>query len=298
MATTKRKIVEMFQVILKTEENSVLTFEDVLLSKAAEEYEAYLNEKDVSLTVLEKGDNIIGIVETTRKHNIPPKRNTKKKKTEALGLQPGEGLGFGNVFMYEKKRKILLYEVNKFGCYVDYFLKFLVTVCEEDNRWTERFGVDVTPILKPDEYKRMKKMDYYKSIEIQFANPTSLQKEYAYENDSLANAIELGKTFQSDKMTCKFEVKSTMRDIITKAKSLLKTEVGSKSLKKLTVFGYSKDEDGGERLEPIDLLADRYIKHINLNEPAENIDLLEGQRKSEIKKLYKECLPDFKEIFG
>lgn len=308
MATT-RKIVESFEVILKTEEDSELAFENILLDKTFKEYQAHVGGKNVALTILEKGDTIVGIVETTRTHNIPPKNHPKKRTIKAIDLEPGEGLAYGNIFLYEKKRKILLYEVNKFGCYIDHFGEMLEFIIRENAGWAETFGVDFKTILKPDEYKRMKKMDYYKSIEIQFANPAKVQKDYEYENDSLAKAISLGKELHSDKFLCKFEVKSkrqggaglsntTIRDIITKAKGLLQTETGSKNIKKLTVYGYSKDEEGGERLEPIDLLADRYLKHIHLTEPAQNTDLLEGQRKQQIKKLYKECLSDFKEIFG
>jgi len=309
MNKSSQKIIEMFEVKVRTDEKLALSFEDILLSDYVKDMEAYIKGKDISMQILDTGSSIIGIMETTRNNNIPPKRNKRSKKIGRLGLADGEGLVYGNIFLYEKKRKILMYEVNKFGCYVDHFLLFLNVCCSEAKDCDWRFSIDIPPILNPNEYKRMKKMDFYKSLELQFSNPTALLEEYHHQNDSLSNAIEIGKKLHSEKFSCKFEVKSkrqggtglsqkTLRDMIDKVRSLLGTEIGSKNVKKVTVYGYAQDEDGGEKIEPIDLLVDRYIKHITLSEPRENVDLLPEQRKTKIKKLHKDCEADFAQMFG
>jgi len=309
MAASTKKIIEIFEVILEKDDETTIAFEDILLSEYIKDYGKRIVGKDLDITILDKGNTIVGVVETTRKDNIPPKKDRKKKKIGSLGLAPGEGLAYGNVFLYEKRRRILLYEVNKFGCYVDHFIKFLERSCSdhEDCNWI--FSLKFNTILKPDEYIRMKKMDYYKSLEMQFSNPTELLKEYAHDNDALGKAIDLGKTIQSDKFTCKFEALSKrqkgsglsvrqLRDMVTNAIGLRNTKVGSQNIKKMVISGYATDDEGGEKIEPIDLIADRYISHILLNEPRENTDLLQGQRQQQIKKVFKECQEDFKILFG
>ena len=88
------------------------------------------------MKILKNGRNyIVGLVETTRNENIPPKKNRRNKKLQALGLTPEEGLAYGNVFIYEKKRNILMYEVNKFGCYVKHFLEYLYRCCREGDQF-------------------------------------------------------------------------------------------------------------------------------------------------------------------
>lgn len=310
MAKSSQKIIEVFQLIVDKDEKINLSFEEIVLSDTIKQYEAFVNGKDVSVSILEENsDVIIGIVETLRRDNIPPKKDKNKKKVSALGLANTEGLVYGNVFLYEKKRKILMYEVNKFGSYVNHFLKCLQDCCDSDKRWNIPFKLIVNAILKPDEYIRIKKMNFFKSIEMKFANPKALYKDYVHENDALSKAIKLSKDINSDTFSAKFESKSkkqggkglsdiTIRDIIEKAKGLLNTKVGSENVQKLVVYGYAVDEEDVERLEPIDLLADRYLKHITLNEPRENSDLLENQRKQKIKELYSKCKADFILLFG
>lgn len=311
MASSKKKV-EVFQVIFQKEEGVKLSFEDVLLSESVRDYEAFINGKDVSVTVLDTVGAIVGIVETTRNDNIPPKKHRKKKKISKLGLEVGEGLAYGNVFLYEKKRKILMYEVNKFGSYVNHFIKCLKECCSADEaRWDKKFDASLNVILNPDEYNRLKKMNYYKSLDLKVANPKEILKEYNNKKkDALGKTMELIQELNSETFTGKFEVRSkrqggkglssmTIREIVERTKQLLGTKGGSENIKKLVVRGYAVDEeDNKEKLEPIDLLVDRYIKEIKLTEPRENTDLLEGQRKQQIKELYKKCLPDFKLILG
>lgn len=303
------KKIEVFTVNFKTEEDSTLTFEKLLLSKTIEEYEAFINKKDVSVSILEKGDIIIGIVETSRKDNIPPKKHKKAKKISKIGLTDDEGLAYGNVFLYEKKRKLLFYEVNKFGSYVNHFLNCLKRCCEVDENWEGKFDVDVTPLLLPDEYLRMLKMNYYKSIEVKFSNPNVLIKEFKHKNNAITKTIELTQELGTETFNGKFEVKSkrqggnslkslTLRDMVSGFQNLMGSKAGRDNLKKLIVYGYAVDEDDSERLEPIDLLADRYLKQFSLNEPRENEDLLQDQRKKKIKEVYKKCLPDFEIMLG
>ena len=152
----------------------------------------------------------------------------------------------------------------------------------------------------------MIKMRFHKSLEVQLANPAQILNEYRHENDALWNLCNTGKNIHSEKVQTKFEVAAkgssnglaskTLRTIVDRALELLRGPSGS-NVKKIEVIGYESDsEDGG--LIPIDLIADRFIQFIELDEPRENADLLESQRKQQIVELYDKCADDFDSIFG
>lgn len=303
MAIHKRKI-EAFEVLLSAEEDYL--FEKILTSDEVVENEKKVVGKIVSLRILLNGRNyVIGLVETTRNENIPPKKNRRNKRIEALGLTSDEGLAYANVFIYEKKRQLLLYEVNKFGCYVNHFLEYIYKCCNDSDNFTA-FNLDLKPVLKANEYRRMLQMRFHKSLEIRLAHPSQILNDYRHKNDALWNLCNTGKKIHSEKIQTKFEVSArggsnglasnSLKIIVDRALEILKGPNG-KNIERLQVVGYEKDSDD-EGLEPIDLIADRLIKEIELDEPRENSDLLEYQRKTQITKLYNDCLVEFKEIFG
>ncbi len=306
----KKKTVEFFQVTFEKEEGAKLNFEDVLLSDTVRDFESYVNGKNVSVRILETGKTIIGIVETIRTDNVPPKKHRKKKKITSLGLEAGEGLCYGNIFLYEKNRRILLYEVNKNGSFAYHFLKCLQYCCAEDDSWSEKFSASLNTILQPDEYKRLNKINYFKTLEITLANPKAIIRELQDEKeDALSKTMNLLQELETDTFIGKYDVKSkkrggkglsewTLKEMIQRARGLLNTEGGSENIRRLVVKGYALDEDDKEILEPVDLIADRFLKEIVIDEPRENIDLLENQRRTQIKELYRKCLPDFKIILG
>lgn len=311
MAKMSKKKIEIFQVIFSKEDGVKLTFEDVLVSDSVKDFEAFINGKDVSVTILDTGATIVGVVETTRNDNVPPKKHRKKKKIDKIGLANEEGLAYANAFLYEKKRRILMYEVNKFGSYVNHFLKCVKECCSADERWDKKFDAVLNPLLNPDEYVRLQKMNYFKTLDLQLANPKAILKEYDKKRmGALGKTVEVLQELHSETFTGRFEVRSkrqggrglsdrTVREIVDDVRGLLTTKGGSENIKRLVVRGYAVDEeDNKEKLEPIDLLADRYLKEIKLNEPRENVDLLEAQRSKEMKNLYKKCLPDFITILG
>lgn len=106
------KKVETFEVQLTSDEDYL--FESMITDNDIVEAEQKVAGKIVSLKILKNGRSyIVGLVETTRNENIPPKKNRRNKRVQSLGLAPEEGLAYGNIFIYEKRRRILMYEVNK-----------------------------------------------------------------------------------------------------------------------------------------------------------------------------------------
>ncbi len=302
MAINKKKV-EVFEVKLISDEDYL--FENILNSEDVVEIEQKVSGKNVSMKILKNGRNyIVGLVETTRNENIPPKKNRRNKKLQALGLTPEEGLAYGNVFIYEKKRNILMYEVNKFGCYVKHFLEYLYRCCREGDQF-ESFNLDIRPVLKADEYRRMLNMRFHKSLEVQLAQPTQILEELRHENDAIFNLCSTGKTMHSERVKAKFEVmihgggnglaSNPLKRMVNSVLDIANGPNG-KNVEKLIVVGYEADSDDNV-LEPIDLIADRLLKEIELDEPRENSDLLEFQRQTQIESVYKDSLDEFAQIF-
>jgi len=303
MAYSKKRV-ETFQVQFTTENN--FSFEDLVTCNEVVGNNLKINGKEVSLKLLENNSQIIiGILETSRTHNIPPKKNKTKRIIEKLGLNGDEGLAYANVFLYEKQRKLLMYEVNKFGCFVDHFTLYLYRCCNKSEVY-KSFDIKIHPVLKANEYERMLKMYFHKSIEIELANPTKILEVYQHENDALWNLCKTGSSINSTKVKTKFEVSAknksdglastSLRSIVDNALELLRGPKGE-NVEKLIVEGYEANTNDN-KIKFIDLIADRYLKSISLIEPRENIDLLEEQRRSKIKELYESCIPDFDVIFG
>jgi len=303
MAIHKKKV-ETFQIIVQAEEE--VKFQDLITHDDLLDMEMKVKGKIVSLRILQNGrKNIVGLVETSRNENIPPKKNNRNKKIEKLGLTTDEGLAYANVFIYEKHRGILMYEVNKFGCFVDHFKEFIIRCTKKIDDFSA-LNIELNTVLKANEYQRMIKMRFHKSLEVKFANPAQILNDYHHQNDAIWNLCNTGKNISSQKVQTKFEVEAKgnsnglaskpLKKIVDRALEILRGPNGA-NVKKIEVVGYETDSDDG-KLMPIDLIADRYIQFIELDEPRENTDLLEAQRKQQILELYNKCSDDFDIIFG
>jgi len=304
MAIVTKKI-ESFQIVFVTE--GEYSFDKVIISDDVVERDAIrIKGKDVSLRILKKNAAIIvGIVETSRNENIPAKKNRRNKKISGLGLAIEEGLVYGNIFIYERERNILMYEVNKFGCFVDHFLKYIQRCCKGSDEFKD-FDIKLNPVLKSNEYQRMQNMTFHKSLLLEVANPKQIIKAYRHKNDALWNACSSGAKLGCTKVKALLSVDArgntvglsslSLQTIVDRALSLFRGPLGD-NIKKIQVEGYESDSDDN-KLIPIDLIADRYIQFMELDEPRENTDLLENQRTAKILELYEDCVDDFDSIFG
>lgn len=307
MAKSRKKI-ETLQVILLSDDDFL--FEELLINEDVVEREFKIKGKYVSLRILEKKPKyIIGLVETSRRNNIPPKKDGKKKQIGKLGLTQDEGLAYANVFIYEKERRILMYEVNKNGCYLDHFIEYIYKCCESDDSDYKNFSIEINPVLKTGSYDTVMNMTMHKSFEFRIANPTAVLEAYKHKNDSISQACEQAQKIHSDKAIVKYEVSvkgnakyettglahQPLKRTVDRLLNLLRTPVGA-NIEKIEVGGYEQDSDDN-RATFIDFVTDRYLKFIELDEPRENSDLLENQRKEKIKTLYNKCGKDFDSIF-
>lgn len=309
MSKTQKKV-ETYKVIVLTKGENDFKFEDIISADEVNERFFGVKGKYVSFKILENTDlYVVGIVETYRNNSVPPKRNHKLKKFAKIGLTDDESLAYGNVFIYEKKRKILMYETNGSGCIVDHFLIYLFMCCKSKKSKFKDFDIKLNEALNANEYKRMLNMSMHKTLEIEVANPTELLKVYKHKNDAFFNFLNFGKKIQSGVFTLKYDIKldrgkksettglasQAMKEMVDNILEVSRTPQGE-LIEKLMVVGY--EENSPTKLSAIDLIGDRYIKYIELDEPMQNADLLEGQRKAQIIELYKTSSPELDKIFG
>jgi len=102
----KRKKLETMIVTLTLEQQS---FESVL-NELIDRNFSEGNGKTISLhKIRENVEYFLGYVNTTKKTGIPPKHIPQKNTYEQLPIDEntGEGLGYSNVFIYDKQFKIL-----------------------------------------------------------------------------------------------------------------------------------------------------------------------------------------------
>lgn len=196
-----------------------------------------------------------------------------------------------------------MYEVNKFGCYLDHFISFIYSALK-DTTLFKKFKIKLEVVLTSDEYNRIVNMNFHKSVEIQIANPEKMMTEFKHKNGAVYHVCESANKFNSSRVFAKFEVEAkkttkglttkTVKEVLKEVTSLLQGR-SAENIQKVIVTGYENDI---EKLQKIDLIADRYIREIALDEPRENNDLLEKQRTDAILSLHKGCLNDLDAIFG
>ncbi|WP_289658169.1 DUF6731 family protein [Flavobacterium panacagri] len=307
MATKKKKI-EFFKVKVLTMEDlpSEISFAEILMIEVLQNVSLTVKGKDVELKILRNTENyIVGLLETNRDVNVPPKKHKANRTFSRIGLEVEEGLAYANVFLYDKRRNILMYEANKSGCYVEHFVDFIYLALQEsESELFKTFLVKFEVILTHDEYNRILNFGFHKSIEVEIAKPDRIVADFEHQNNALFNAIESGRQLNSSKVFAKFEVEGrpnkgeglatlSIRDVLDNAARLMQGR-NNENVKKVIVSGY---EAGSKKLKKIDLVADRYFKFITLDEPREHTDLLENQRAQEIMQLHISCEADFDRMF-
>lgn len=304
----KKKKVEFYKVSIRTmdEQLSQMTFDEVLMLPELQNISLPIKGKDVEFKVLRNNEEyVVGILETNRDTNVPPKKHKTNRTFARVGIQAEEGLAYANVLLYDKRRSILMYEANKFGCYLDHFVNFIYLVLQSRGSELSRtFRVKFEVILTADEYSRIMNFGFHKSIEVEIANPERIVLDFEHQNNALFSAINSGIELNSSKVFAKFEVEGrpnrgeglssiSVRDILNDAAALMQGR-NNQNVKKVVVSGYETD---ARKLKRIDLVADRYIKYITIDEPRENINLLETQRADLIVELYTSCQEDFNRMF-
>lgn len=316
---TKKRFVDIVSPTLRYADgiNEVLfvSFRDVLSFMNNKEYR--YNEKIFELRLLdtELSDCVLGIIETTQDSDIPPIKNKTTKVYSSVGINPEtEGLAYANVFIYDSIRNILIFEINKNGCFLNQFIEFIYSqwMSNEENI---PFDLKFDAVLRANEYQRMLDMDYYKRITVDLYNPVELINCFNEANDSLANnllrtQIQAGQQNNANILRLEHIAMGKRINPMGLSRSLVKGVVDAvkvsiadsghrQNIQKIEVLGYSVDIDSGKSTsKTIDILADTFNESFRIPDVQIQSNIQLADRKQGIETLYSKVLPEIRTIIG
>lgn len=261
------------------------------------------NGKLISLhRVRENDEYFLGYMNTTKQTGIPPKHNPTQNTFEALPIDEGdgEGLGFSNVFVYDKVHGVLMYEFNKNGCYLTSFRRYILNLYNAER--DDRLDLGFAPLLRLEAYERMLNIDVYKTLEVKIATPTQAIQEFLDENDAISSAINTSQLLQSDTVDLKFDIKGRpiqgmpnqiISNFIRRIQRLA-NNYEEKIVEKFLICGYYHDiEEDVTKKDEIDFLLDRYQKTFNIDEPNVLSDPQTREKSTSLFEVYWDCKNDF-----
>lgn len=311
----KRRYVDVLSAKLEFVSNDKTTdFVDVLNFINGKEY--HCNEKLFSLSILEttKSDCIVGIIVTIQDSDIPPKCN--KSTGDYVPIQINtkeEGFAYANIFLYDKKRNILLYEINRNGCFPNQLRDFIFSYWNADKDNT-RFDLKFPPVARAKEYERMLRMDRYKKIIIELFNPVELRSCIIESDDSIYNniinhqiktgAMSNSNTIKIEQIALrkKFNLEGLSRSMVKGLVDAVKLNIANngyrKNIQTLRIEGYTSSSEEPNKCKPIDLIADSFNEYFKITDIQVHKDVQQRERKNGIENLYDKLLPEFKQLIG
>ena len=197
-----------------------------------------------------------------------------------------------------------MYEVNKFGCYLNQFISYIY-LSVAGTALQKKFKLRTNPIFTSRDYERLVNMDFHKSVEFEISAPKKMLKEFQHKNGAMAQIAEGAAELDSFTAVAKFEVASVkkgskplsqmaIKEVVDEVKHILTTPF-SRNLEKVVLKGYEGDS---RKLSTLELIANRFEAFINLDEPRQNNNLLENQRRAEILRVHNDSETEYINIFG
>lgn len=272
--------------------------------------EFHLGGKLIEFSRLECDINhcIMGFVETTQDKDIPPIKNKETKVFSPVQINTAtEGLAFANIFIYDTNRNMLIYEINRNGCYLQSIKEILENVWAEEHE-NNPIEVHFPLILRRDEYDRMINMTSYRKIAIEIRNPSAMLQALQREEESLHKQLlrsqaESAVAGNSDYITIEQRCDPIhinrqgiqagyVRGLIDSVNRAFR-ENNNISVQKLQVQGYTIDP-ASEHLKgtTIDLLADKFNERFPIPEVHIQTSLQRPERKDGIIAVYNRVLPE------
>lgn len=304
MARNPRRVEVLYPVIDNIEGEQEIEFKDLLYLINKKNYS--YKDRGFSYEILEEKEGlIIGYVITYQNSDLPPKKNHNSGKLTPLNLDTEvESLAFANAFLYDSRKNVFIYEINKSGCYTPYLKNCIELIYKEIN--DSLISLKFTMILKPDAYEKIQNMNNVRNFSLQVAYPQELSRVGGIQNDSLLNNI-IGLTTNSNTKTLKIEQSAGpinenplgLSGIVEKVKGLL--NIDKKNIEKAEVIGYVTDPENPEKniRNVVDLIGNSfknsyfYIPRVQLHSDLQPTDRREG-----IKKVYYKIKPELNRIFG
>ncbi|MDR3245555.1 MAG: hypothetical protein LBT50_03890 [Prevotellaceae bacterium] len=312
MANKKRYIDVLSTKLTFTEDSTANpSFSDVLRFMNGKEYR--YSEKFFEFSLLDATiqDCIVGLIVITQDRNIPPIRNKRTKEYSQVNINPTtQGLAYANIFLYDIQRNILLYEVNKFGCFPNQLKDFIYAKWNAENE-NQRFELNFPAVLKVNSYQRMLNMSHYKKVIVELYKPNELINCFDESTDSIENNIlkqNLKLSSENNADILKLEqvaiakkynktglTRSLVKGLIDAVRLNILDKGFRGNIQTLKVEGYAEDpEDKGYK--PIDLLADTFSEYFKITDIQLQSNVQQGERKQGIEDLYNKLLPQLRQL--
>lgn len=303
-----KKLVDIQKVSIESDvAHAPVTLDSILLELSG--YKKVFDKKSVEVKIWERGDNsdiVSGIVITEQIKDLPPKRNIETGEFSSLGLQENERLAYGNAFLYDKNLRVLFYEVNSNGCYLD---DFSILIKDEWNRRQngqsyQIIDIDFIAIPRNGGYDQYKRMYYLKEFTFKVVCPLEVMQEYQDNTKAIATGIktEIKKAVDNNadimeihyatlgKKNNKQGLDANKIGKLIKACMFILNGRQRANVKTLKVVGYEANPEGSKGTKTADLIADLIRGSIDLPTVVQQRDLQEDSRKGQIERLHTNSL--------
>ena len=312
MPTIKRKV-DIVSVEVNCLDGNAPQFTELLRCIETNEY--YINGKLFELSILdsERQGIAMAFVETTQDSDLPPVKNKQSKELTALGIDPNEeGLAFANILLYDERLNVLVYEINRNGCYLGK-LKEWIERRWNDNHEDQQIEINFPAIIRRNEYDRVLGMTNYRRLTCKLLNPTQIVREMNYRNESLAEQVirqqaENGSQSGADFVTIEQNCTSLrlnpnglsrdfVRDIADFARNMLRHTGLRQCVDTIEITGYAIDpESNRQRQRTINLFADTFDESFTIPEIQLQENLQREDRKTGVLRLYDRIVPELRQI--
>lgn len=313
MPNIKRKV-DIVSVQINSLSGGVTpTFNQLLSCIEANEY--YVNGKLFELSMLDSEVQGVAMafVETTQDSDLPPVKNKQSKELTALDINPNEeGLAFANILLYDTRLNVLIYEINRNGCYLGKLKEWI------ERRWNENheeqeIEINFPAIIRRNEYNRVIGMTNYRKLVCKLLNPTQIVHEMNNHSESLAeqiirqqaeNGIQTGADFVTIEQNCtllRLNPHGLSRDFVRGVadftRNLLQRTRLRQNVETIEITGYTIDpESNRQKIRTIDLLADTFDESFMIPEVQLQVNLQREDRKAGILRLYERIAPELRQI--
>ena len=313
MPNIKRKV-DIVSVQINSLSSGVTpTFNQLLSCIEANEY--YVNGKLFELSMLDSEVQGVAMafIETTQDSDLPPVKNKQSKELTALDINPNEeGLAFANILLYDTRLNVLIYEINRNGCYLGKLKEWI------ERRWNENYEeqeieINFPAIIRRNEYNRVIGMTNYRKLVCKLLNPTQIVYEMNNHSESLAeqiirqqseNGIQTGADFVTIEQNCtllRLNPHGLSRDFVRGVadftRNLLQRTRLRQNVETIKITGYSIDpESNRQKIRTIDLLADTFDESFMIPEVQLQVNLQREDRKAGILRLYERIAPELRQI--
>lgn len=313
MPTIKRKVDIVSVEINCFSDGEKPQFTQLLRFIEADEY--YINGKLFELSILdsERQGVAMAFVETTQDSDLPPVKNKQSKVLTALDINPNEeGLAFANILLYDERLNVLVYEINRNGCYLGK-LKEWIEKRWNENHENQEIEINFPAIIRQNEYNRVLGMTNYRKLTCKLLNPTQIVREMNNQNESLAeqiirqqaeNGSQTGADFVTIEQNCtllRLNPHGLSRDFVRGIADFTRNMLQHAALRQcvdtIEITGYAIDpESDRQRQKTIDLLADTFDESFSIPEVQLQVNLQREDRKVGILRLYDRIVSELRQI--